>query len=262
MSKIKEMNSKSFLIIIIVAIMSVTVVANTYVSKISLDKERKVEVIVANKDIKENTIITKDMLIFKQKNISEVDLNNIFKNPTDLVGKVAIVPIYENEIITTKRITDFDEKKLNNDFVLKLENNDRNLNIVNGSFIDIWKVPTKKGFELGVLPEIIFSSEYISDLKNESNLSRDEFLLNIEESDVFVPEYLVLNLDETKIKEITNINTDIYSIRISLHKDNSYFENINKLQEEAKLNEKKENDENKEIENNIENGEGLENENN
>lgn len=236
--KNKKIDNKYILILTALAIISATLLINTYINNIQIAKGNEITVIVANQDIKINTTILKEMLVFKQENTDEVnpetcvDINSV-------VGKAAIVPIYKGEAIHKQRIVNIDSKRTNKDFVMKLDSNDKVLNLIPGTFIDIWKVPTKEGFEKSIIPEKVFSGEYVADVKNEAFLSVDEFMGkkdDASQSNVFVPEYIVLNFDEGKMKEISNINPSTFTLRMTLHKDNNYYENLKKLQENKQSN--------------------------
>ena len=236
--KNKKIDKKYILVLTALGIISATLLINTYINKIQIAKGNETTVIVANQDIKVNTTISKEMLVFKQQNTDEVnpetcvDINSV-------VGKAAAVPIYKGEAIHKQRIIKIDAKRINKDFVIKLDSNDKVLNLIPGTFIDIWKVPTKEGFEKSIIPEKIFSGEYVADVKNEAFLSVDEFMGKKEDasqSNIFVPEYIVLNFDEGKMKEISNINPSTFTLRITLHKDNNYYENLKKLQENKQSN--------------------------
>lgn len=235
--KNKKIDKKYLFVLIALGIVSATLLINTYFNKIQIAKESESTVIVANQDIEVNTTISKDMLAFKQQNKDEVnpetcvDINSV-------IGSSAIVPIYKGEAIHKQRIGKVDLKKINKDFAIKLDSNDKVLNLMPGTFIDIWKVPTKEGFEKSIIPEKVFSGEYVSDVKNEAFLSINQFMGkkdDTSESNIFVPEYIVLNFDEGKIKEISNINPSTFALRITLYKDN-YYENLKKLQENKQSN--------------------------
>lgn len=229
--KNKKIDKKYILVLTALGIVSATLLMNTYINKIQIDKRNETTVIVANQDIKVNTTISKEMLVFKQQNTDEVnpetcvDINSV-------VGKAAVVPIYKGEAVHKQRIIKIDSKRINKDFVIKLDSNDKILNLIPGSFIDIWKVPTKEGFEKSISPEKVFSGEYVADVKNETFLSVDEFMSkkdDVSQSNIFVPEYIVVNFDEGKMKEISNINSSTFNLRVTLHNDGNYFENLKKL---------------------------------
>ena len=76
-------------------------------------------------------------------------------------------------------------------------------------------------------------------MKNEAYASYKDF--NTKKGDssdagIFTPDYIVLNLDEANIKTLTNLNSKNYSLRITLHKDNLYYDNLKDMQKEKSVN--------------------------
>lgn len=225
-------DKKYFFVMAVVLIMSITLLGNTYISKVNLDKKSRTELVVSISDIPENTIITEEMLSSKGQYTQDIDLEKSFVNKTDVVGKKTIVPIYKYEVINKFRITENNENVINKDFAIELDKNDKSLNLSKGTFVDIWKVPIKEGFNKSYLPEIVLERQYIVDVKNESYLSKIEYdsLALEDKSEIFVPNYIVININETQVKKIGSIDRDEYNIRVVLHQTNTYFENLKAIQ--------------------------------
>lgn len=245
----KKLDKKYITLIIIVIIMSITLLTSTYISKMNLEKQSKTGVIASTVDIPENTVITKEMISFQKRYIDDIDVSSSFTEADPVIGKKTTVPIYKNEIINKFRLVENNKNILNKDFAISLDPNDKSLNLARGTFIDIWKVPVKEGFKKSLLPEMIFKGQYIVDVKNESYISKQQYdSLTVEDKrEIFVPQYILLNLDEDQVKKITSIDSSLYSIRIVLHNTNTYFENLKSSQNINKpidITDKNEGDEN------------------
>lgn len=236
----KNVNRKYIVVIVIVVIMSITLLASTYISRMNMDKQSKTNVVAATLDIPENTIITEDMLVFQRRYIEDINVDTSFTDPADIIGKKSTVPIYRNEIINKFRIVEDNKKILNKDFAINLDINDKSLNLAKGTFVDIWKVPVKEGFKKSLAPEMIFKGQYIVDVKNEAYISSQQYdSLTVEDKkEIFVPQYILINLDENQVKKITGIDPSLYNIRVVLHNTDTYFENLkavqNKIEEGSK----------------------------
>lgn len=228
----KTFDKKYVIAISMVGVMSITLLANTYISRMNLDKQSRTNVVATAMDIPENTIITEDMLIFQKRYIQDINTDTSFNDTAELVGKKTTVPIYKNEIINKFRIVENNEKLLNKDFAISLDTSDKSLNLSKGTFIDIWKVPIKEGFKKSLAPEMLFKGQYIVDLKNEAYISKEQYdsLAVEDKKEIFVPQYILVNLSESEIKEITSIDPSLYNIRIVLHNTNTYFENLKAIQ--------------------------------
>lgn len=228
----KTFDKKYVIAISMVGVMSITLLANTYISRMNLDKQSRTNVVATAMDIPENTIITEDMLIFQKRYIQDINTDTSFNDTAELVGKKTTVPIYKNEIINKFRIVENNEKLLNKDFAISLDTSDKSLNLSKGKFIDIWKVPIKEGFKKSLAPEMLFKGQYIVDLKNEAYISKEQYdsLAVEDKKEIFVPQYILVNLSESEIKEITSIDPSLYNIRIVLHNTNTYFENLKAIQ--------------------------------
>lgn len=228
----KTFDKKYVIAISMVGVMSITLLANTYISRMNLDKQSRTNVVAMSMDIPENTIITEDMLVFQKRYIQDINGDTSFTDQAELIGKKTTVPIYKNEIINKFRVVENNEKLLNKDFAISLDINDKSLNLSKGSFIDIWKVPVKEGFKKSLAPEMLFKGQYIVDLKNEAYISKQQYdsLAVEDKKEIFVPQYILVNLSESEIKEITSIDPSLYNIRIVLHNTNTYFENLKAIQ--------------------------------
>lgn len=234
-----KIDKKYSFILMIVIFISFTLLFNTYMEKKEAVSNNISSVIALKQDIEANTTIQKDMLAYKTVNSEDVT-EDMYTDPEDILGMKALVPLFTGEILNKKRLSDFDSGVTNKDFAMKIDVTDKALNLVPGTFIDIWKVPSKEGFETGLEPEKVFSGEYIIDVKNETYVSYKDF--NAKKGDssdagIFTPDYIVLNLDESKLKTVNNLNGKYYSLRITLHKDNGYYENLKDIQEEKSVSE-------------------------
>ncbi len=227
----EKFKTKHAVAIGIVGIMSVTLIANSFVEKIELDKQSKKNVIVAKSDIRENTIITEDYLTYKEKPVSDVDIDSTFTNPEELIGKVSVVPIYAGEAINSKRIVEQKYQRDNRDFVYKLTEDDKALDLKTGSFVDIWAIPTGAGYERGLKPTKILPAQYVNEIKSESFVSEEEFNKPAEEGEkkseetVFIPSYIIFNFRDSHIDFLKNINPTFYNLRLALHQDSEFAKN-------------------------------------
>ena len=233
-----KINKKYIFILIAVFIMSITLILNTYINNREEASSNMTSVIAVNQDIEANTTINKEMLAYKTVSKEELT-EDMYVNPENVIGMKSLVPLYKGEVINKKRLSNFDSDIIDKDFAVKIDSTDKALNLLPGTFIDIWKTPTKEGFETGLESERIFSGLYVIDVKNEAYASYKDF--NAKKGDssdagIFTPDYIVLNLDEANIKTLTNLNSKNYSLRITLHKDNLYYDNLKDMQKEKSVN--------------------------
>lgn len=108
-------------------------------------KIETVNVVVAIKDIKENTLITSDMIRMESR--YKVDISkqtDTILTFSEALGKRSKVPLYEGEVVSRNRVIedkpwmrDKDEKQIS----LNLIESDKAINIVIGDYIDIWIEP-------------------------------------------------------------------------------------------------------------------------
>lgn len=220
-------NKKTFIILALI-IMSFTLLANNYLEKKSINKENLASVIIANRDIQINSIITKEDFVIVEKNKEEI-LPTAALTEEQLLGKRVIIPLYKGEQINLNRISKKDIS-VSPYFSLNLDNNDKALNLSPGTFIDIWKVPTAEGFKNNskINSVKVFEKKCIAEIKNEGYVSINDFknVKDETQDNVFVPQYIILNLSDEEVQELNSIDSN-FAIRISLHSDKSYFENIN-----------------------------------
>lgn len=227
----EKFKTKYVVAIGIVGVMSVTLIANSFVEKIELDKQSKKNIIIAKSDISENTIITEEYLTYKEKYVSDADIESTFTNPEELIGKVSIVPIYAGEAINTKRIVEQKYQRENRDFVYKLSEEDKALDLKEGSFVDIWAIPTGSGYERGLKPTKILPVQYVNEIKNEAFVSEEEFKKPSKEEEskseeiIFIPSYIIFNFRDSHIDFLKNINPTFYTLRLALHQDSEYAKN-------------------------------------
>ena len=234
-----KIDKKYVFILIAVIIVSVTLILNTYMQNREAASGNLTSVIAVNQDIEANTTIIKEMLVYKS--VSKEDMTeNMYTSPDDILGMKALVPLYQGEILNKNRLSDFTSEVIDKDFAVKIDTTDKALNLLPGTFIDIWKVPTKEGFETGLEPELVFSKQYIIDVKNEAYVSYKDFSVkkaDSSDSAGFTPDYIVLDLDESELKIINSLNSRFFTLRITLHKDNGYYNNLKYIQEDKSHNE-------------------------
>jgi Flp pilus assembly protein CpaB len=109
-------------------------------------------VIVAVKDIPEDTLITKDMVQIEKRYSEDILKQQDYLTSTveKVVGKRTVTPIYKNEEINQNRLIEnqpYMEEKDNEKrtmFTIAITTTmDKALNIKEGSFIDIWLQPNQ-----------------------------------------------------------------------------------------------------------------------
>lgn len=226
MAKQKDI-SKNKVIILILIVASGTLLANTYINKINLQKSNLVDVTIAKTDIEDGMIIT-DQMVTIAKISQEQVLTDINSTASEVIGKTAIVPIYKNEQISKRRITETIDDPDKNNWVMKIDPLDKALDISKNSFIDVWISPTSKGLEQGLTPDIVFKGIKIQEIKSESfNFKENTVKQEKEgESTIFIPEFLILNLTEKELKILNNINSSLYSFRISKYNESLFYKNL------------------------------------
>ncbi|SHJ43516.1 Flp pilus assembly protein CpaB [Lutispora thermophila] len=136
----KQRKTLIIAIILLLILMSVEV----YVVKKASDYEPKIKVVYSKVKIPAGTVITKDMLIEKEVELSLVNIKAV-KDMGEAVGKIAKIDIEEMEMITASRLVEYVEEKK-----LKMEN-------PNNRFITIKFEPDQvNGWWIGDRVDILF----------------------------------------------------------------------------------------------------------
>lgn len=226
MAKKKDMN-RSKLILLIMLIASLALLANTYITKVNLQKSTLVDVVVAKTDIRDGLVLTEDMITIAKIPQGQV-LTNVYDTQSAVIGKTVIVPIYTNEQILSERLTETISTPTKNNWIIQLNSLDKALDLRKGSFVDLWLTPTSKGFEQGKTPQILLSGIKIQDVKNEAFNNADTVSNQAKDNNnqSFIPEYIVLNLDEAELKAVNNINQNIYNFRLAKYNEALLYNNL------------------------------------
>ena len=227
--------SKNKVSIAVAVICSVTLLANTYITRMKLYEESKTHVVVASMDISENTEITKEMIKIVEMDIESVNENLTFKDPSKVLGSSTLVPIFKGEPLNPNRLYPTNDAE-NEDFVLQINPVDKALDIKEGSFIDIWKIPTAKGLEASLTPELVIVGHRVDQVKNESIAKVEPKKEETKSSEAAaeapaepispIPTYLILNMTGTDIQLLTSIDSGKYSIRVALHREGDLYQNF------------------------------------
>ena len=227
--------SKNKVSIAVAVICSVTLLANTYITRMKLYEESKTHVVVASMDISENTEITKEMIKIVEMDIESVNENLTFKDPSKVLGSSTLVPIFKGEPLNPNRLYPTNDAE-NEDFVLQINPVDKALDIKEGSFIDIWKIPTAKGLEDNLKPELVIIGHRVDQVKNESIVKVEPKKEETVKSGAVaeapaepvspIPTYLILNMTGTDIQLLTSIDSGKYSIRVALHREGDLYQNF------------------------------------
>lgn len=227
--------SKNKVSIAVAVICSVTLLANTYITRMKLYEESKTHVVVASMDISENTEITKEMIKIVEMDIESVNENLTFKDPSKVLGSSTLVPIFKGEPLNPNRLYPTNDAE-NEDFVLQINPVDKALDIKEGSFIDIWKIPTAKSLLEGLTPELVIVGHRVDQVKNEAivkvETKKEEpakpgaAAEKPAEPVSPIPTYLILNMTGTDIQLMTSINTEKYVIRVALHREGDLYQNF------------------------------------
>lgn len=219
MSKKKEKLSKNKLIIIILLVASATVITSSYISKIEESKANQVDAIIATKDIKDGSIITREMLAVS-KIPKEYLLQNTAINTDLIIGRTAVIPIFQGEQIVIDKLTETKKTPEKNSWVLPINPIDKALDLNENTFVDIWLVPTTKGIENGQTAKVFFKGIKIQKIKNEAYYTQAEIPKAKDgSSPIFIPEYLIFNLSTEETQSLANINPIQYSFRITRYNE-------------------------------------------
>ena len=229
---VKKDSKKNKLIIIVLLISSFTLLANTFIGKINLQKSNMTDVVIAKTDIPDGLEVTDAMITVTSISKNQLS-SNVYTTKDEIIGKTTVVPIYKNEQISSKRITKTIESPNKNNWSIQLTPIDKALNLTENTFVDIWTIPTNKGVEKGLLPEVLFKGIKIQEMKNEAFYSKENINSQSTEgtNPIFIPEYLIFNLSEEELKSLNKLNTGLYTIRVSKYNEALLYENLKKEKE-------------------------------
>ncbi len=187
-------------------------------------KIETVNVVVAIQNIKENTVITSDMIRLESR--YRVDISkqtDTILTYAEALGKRTKVPLYEGEVVSKNRViedkswmSEKDEKQIS----FNLTENDKAVNIISGDYIDIWLEPKayKDDAENIIEAEKIFEKLPVI-MVYDSNYQ-------IKKSDDFVPAYITIQLSDVELKQFLEIDKSKYSIRIARYGEEQFYKAI------------------------------------
>lgn len=196
------------------------------------------EVIVATTDVAENSIIKKEMIAVEKRYIEDVMKSaNIAKTYDEVVGKRAIVPLYEGEPVNTSRI--IENKSYMNDkdqtqIALAISEVDKALGVKEDDYIDIWLEPVSQGQEEQTIIKPYKLMEKIKIIKvhdsnyNNLNLQSTDSVSSISNAS-YVPAYLTIELSDDALKELYSVDKNKYSIRITSYGEEKLFNTVTNI---------------------------------
>lgn len=197
-----------------------------------------IDVIVAVTDITENEVITRDM-ITKEKRYSEDVMKNkdIVKTDSDVIGKRTIVPLFKGEPINKNRIIENKEymnKKDQTQVALALTEVDKALELREGDYIDIWLEPVFPNPNIQTIIEpqkliekIKIIKVYDSNYNNISAITKDP--INTSSNAVYVPAYITIELEDTTLKLLYEVDKNNYSIRLTRYGKEKLYNTVTSI---------------------------------
>lgn len=221
------MNFKKFkvsrLMILAICLLLVTGIIYYYeeIKEPELEVET-VDVIVAVKDIKENTVINSDMVALEKRYKSNaLKQNDLLLDINAVIGKRARVPLYKGEVINYNRIIEdklwmrnLDEKQIS----LNLAQNDKAIDINIGDYVDLWIEPKMLKDDAGniLLANKIFDKLHVIMVK-------DINYQNKETNNDFVQAFITIQLNNEQLKEFLEIDKNKYEIRIAKYGEEQFY---------------------------------------
>ncbi len=195
------------------------------------------EVIVAIKDIPENTAIEKEMLTIEKRYAEDVTkAGNIAKTYDEVVGKRSVVPLYKGETINNNRIIEnkgYMNNKDQTQIALAINEVDKALELKEGDYIDIWLEPVSQGQDVQTVIEPYRLIEKIQIIKvhdsNYNNIEKRNALAeteNVTSNTVYVPAYFTIELSDTRLKELYAIDKNKYNIRVARYGEEKLFTTV------------------------------------
>lgn len=190
-----------------------------------------VQVVVAATDILENTIIEKEMLITEKRYAEDVmKVTDIVKSYDEVVGKRTVVPLYRGETINTKRVIEhkgYMNDKDQTQIALALNEVDKALGLQVDDYIDIWLEPISHTQDNMVIIEPYKIIEKIKIIKvHDSNYSSTGNIKTTEPittSTNIVPAYITIELRDSVIKNLYEVDKSKYNIRITRYGEEKLF---------------------------------------
>lgn len=181
------------------------------------------KVVAVKKYIKENTVITKDMVYEDERYSADLEKEhkNIVLKKEDVIGKRTVVPLFQNEIIKNDRLIENKTYMNNTDdkqISLELIDGDKALDLKKGNYIDVWIEPKDNKDEISSA-QLLFEKLYVIEVDNADfeNIKNT----NIEEKRI--PAHITVQLSNKDIELILNVNKDLYNIRISLYGEEKLY---------------------------------------
>ena len=197
-----------------------------------------IDVIVAVTDIAENEVITKDM-ITKEKRYSEDVMKNkdIVKTDSEVIGKRTIVPLFKGETINSNRIIENKEYMNGKDqtqIALALTEVDKALELREGDYIDIWLEPVSSNQDIQTIIEpqkliekIKLIKVHDSNYNNISVITKDP--INTSSNAVYVPAYITIELEDTTLKLLYEVDKNNYSIRLTRYGEEKLYNTVTSI---------------------------------
>ena len=187
-------------------------------------KIETVNVVVAVQNIKENTIITSDMIRLESR--YKVDISkqtDTILTYAEALGKRTKVPLFEGEVVSKNRViedkswmSEKDEKQIS----FNLTENDKAVSIISGDYIDVWREPKayKDDAENIIEAEKIFEKLPVI-MVFDSNYQ-------VKKSDDFVPAYITIQLNDVELKQFLETDKNKYNIRIAKYGEDQFYKAI------------------------------------
>jgi len=204
-------------------------------------KEVKVDiattpVVVVKDDIPENTVITEDMVSIDKRHTNDLlkEQDLITSQLDKVVGKRTRVPLYANETVKLNRILD-NEPYMSSDnlnkkqVAFKIVDTDKALDIKKGDYIDIWLEPSKDGIEVSEVSKKLFEKLQIVQLDNDSHNNLGKSMEKNGETESVTPTYITIELVDTDIEMLLNIDEVLFALRISYYGDDKFYKVVGEV---------------------------------
>ncbi|MBP1926737.1 Flp pilus assembly protein CpaB [Sedimentibacter acidaminivorans] len=200
-----------------------------------------IEVIVATSNIKENTVIKKNMLSIEKRYAEDVlKTGNIARTYDEVVGKRTIVPLYKNEMINNNRIIE-NKKYMNNkdqtQIAISLNEVDKALELHQGDYIDIWLEPVSQSQDNQEVIEphkliekiqivSIHDSNYNNIEKEKKTVSEDSIITS---DTVHVSAYITIEFSDEALKEIYSVDKNLYTLRVTRYGEEKFYSIVGRI---------------------------------
>lgn len=212
-------------------------------------REVKVEIpttpiVVVKKDIPENTVITKDMVSIEDRYTNDLlkEKDIITSYLDKVVGKRTRVPLYRNETVKLNRLLD-NEPYMNSDnldkkqVAFKIIDTDKALDIESGDYIDVWLEATEDGIVANEVSKKLFEKLQIVSVDNDShiNIEKNKSTGDKNEKESLIPIYITVELVDTDIEMLLNIDESLFTYRISYYGDDKFYKVVEEVLENQKV---------------------------